>query len=176
MKKLYETLDSAIQTKLKNIKLLVLDFDGTLTDNKVYVNQEGVESVKADRGDGLGLEFLRKHTDVEVVILSRETNPVTAARAKKLKIPCRHGIDDKLSNFLTEIKHYNLEPEKVCFIGNDLNDIECIKKAGLGVAVADSYPQALAVADYITTRRGGEGAVREVCELIMYSKEAHPFP
>jgi YrbI family 3-deoxy-D-manno-octulosonate 8-phosphate phosphatase len=176
MQAIYKKLNTKVKDKLKNCKLLALDFDGTLTDNKVYVSQDEIESVRADRGDGLGLEFLRKYAEIEVIILSRETNPVTAARAKKLKIPCTHGINDKLSNFKKEIEHHKLTPEQVCFIGNDLNDIECIKLAGLGVAVADSYQQILDVADYITTKNGGEGAVREICELIMYSKKVHPCP
>lgn len=175
MKNLYKKLNPELKKRLKKIRLLILDFDGSLTDNKVYVDQEGRESVRADRGDGFGLELLRKHTEVKAVILSKETNPVTAARARKLKIPCTHGIEDKLSNFLREIKHYQVNAEEVCFAGNDLNDIECLKKAGVGIAVADSYPQVLEIADYVTARKGGEGAVREICELILYAKNSHPF-
>lgn len=176
MKDLYRTLSPKIQKKLKEIKLLALDFDGTLTNNKVYVNQEGTESIRADRGDGLGLEFLQKHTNIQVVILSKETNPVTAARAKKLKIPCTHGINDKITNLRKEINERKVTSETTCFIGNDLNDIECIRETGIGVAVKDSYPQVLKVADYITTKKGGEGAVREICELLMYAKNTHPHP
>ena len=111
-----------------------------------------------------------------IIILSKETNPVTSARAKKLNIPCKYGANDKLSSLKTELINYKVEIEEVCFVGNDLNDIDCIKEVNLGVAVSDSYPQVLKIADYVTIRKGGHGAVREICELIMYSKGVHPFP
>lgn len=176
MKKLFDKLSPALKKKFAGIKLLALDFDGTLTDNKVYTFSDGTETVMADRGDGYGLEILRKLTDVQVIILSKETNNVTAARAKKLNIPCIYGIENKIEIFRNEISDRKLTIEQVCFIGNDFNDIECIKEAGTGVAVADSFQQVLDVADYITTRNGGHGAVREVCELIMYAKGVHPYP
>ena len=152
-----------------------MDFDGTLTDNNVLVIEDGREAVIASRGDGLGLELLRKHTDVQALILSKEVNKVVNARAQKLKIPCLHGLQNKIDDFKKEVSERGLKFEEVCFVGNDLNDIECIKAAGVGIAVQDSYSQVLSVADYITSLPGGKGAVREVCELILYAKDAHPF-
>ncbi len=176
MKDVYDSLSNGLKEKFARIRFLVLDFDGTLTDNKVYVDQSGKETVMADRGDGLGLEYLRKHSDVGVFILSKETNPVTSARAKKLGIECRQDADDKESEFRMLLEDKVVSEDQVCFVGNDLNDIGCIKMAGLGIAVADAYQQVSAAADYITGRPGGSGAVREVCELIMYAKGVHPFP
>lgn len=151
---------------LKKIKLLVLDFDGVMTDNRVLVSEDGKESVFCNRGDGLGIEMLKKK-GIEVVVISKETNKVVQARCKKLKIECWDSIDEKYKLFLREIKKRNLKLENVCFIGNDINDLECIKNAGIGVAVADSYKSVLRIADYITKKRGGEGAVREIADLIL---------
>lgn len=176
MKSLFDGLDKEIKEKFAKIKLLCLDFDGTMTDGCVYISEEDLESVKCDRTDGLGLEFLREYTDVEVVILSKETNKVVASRAKKLKIPCTHGLNDKIGNFLEEIKSRKLDISEVCFVGDDLNDIEVIDKAGLGISVGSGFDQVKKVADYVTHRNGGNGAVREVCELIMYAKGKHPCP
>jgi YrbI family 3-deoxy-D-manno-octulosonate 8-phosphate phosphatase len=159
-----------LKNKFSKIKLLVLDFDGTLTDNKVYVNQDGSESVKCDRGDGFGLELLQKKTNVQIIILSKETNRVTKVRADKLNIPCDYGVDDKITNFVNLVNKLKLDFNEVCFVGNDLNDIDCIKKAGIGIAVNDAYEQVKKTADYITIKNGGNGAVREVCDLILYAK------
>lgn len=170
MKNIFNTLTPALKKKFAECKLLALDFDGVLTDNKVYVNQDGIETVKCDRGDGLGLELLRKYTDVEVLIISKEKNPVVVARAKKLKIKCISGEDDKITVLKKEIKLKKLSLKQVCFIGNDLNDIECLKSVGLGMAVSDSHPLLASIVDYKTTKKGGDGVVREVCELLLLSK------
>ena len=155
--------------KFKKIKLLVLDFDGVFTDNRVLVSEDGKESVFCHRGDGLGIEMFKKE-GIETVIISKEKNPVVQARCDKLGIECWQGIDNKETIFLREIKKRNLELENVCFVGNDITDLECIKKAGLGVAVADSEKPVLNIADYITKKKGGRGAVRELCDLILENR------
>lgn len=170
MKNIFNALTPALKKKFAKCKLLVLDFDGVLTNNKVYVNQNGIETVRCDRGDGLGLELLRKHTDVETLIISKEKNPVVVARANKLKIKCISGKDDKLTTLKKEIKLRKISQEQVCFVGNDLNDIECLKSISLGVAVNDSHPLLASIANYKTTKKGGDGAVREICELLLLSK------
>ena len=172
---LFSSLPSSLQKQFGEIELLVLDFDGTLTDNLVLTFADRTECVRADRGDGLGLELLRKHCQINVIILSKETNPVTKARADKLNIPCTHGIEVKIDNFRHELDEHNCNAAQVCFVGNDLNDIECIQAAGIGVAVADAYVQVKKVADYVTTRPGGHGAVREICEFIMYAQRQTPL-
>jgi YrbI family 3-deoxy-D-manno-octulosonate 8-phosphate phosphatase len=175
MKEIFEKLSPELKKKFSMIKLLVMDFDGTLTDNKVYTNAKGEESVRCDRGDGLGLEILRKNTEIVCLIISKETDKVTAARAKKLKIECIHGVDDKFSLLMKTAKERDVKMSEICYVGNDLNDLKCIKEAGLGIAVADSYPQVKEAADYVTEKKGGKGAVREICELLMYAKDTHPF-
>lgn len=158
-----------LNEKFKKIKLLVLDFDVVMTDNRVLVSEGGKESVLCHRGDGLGIEMLNKQ-GIEVVVISKEKNPVVQARCKKLDIKCWQGADRKNNLLLREIKKRNLELANVCFIGNDINDLECIKIAGIGIAVADSHQSILKIADYVTNKLGGGGAIREVCDLLLSSK------
>lgn len=146
--------------------LVVLDFDGVLTDNRVWVTESGQESVACNRSDGMGLSMLRSE-GVEVVVLSTERNPVVAARCKKLDIPCEQGIDDKRSALLRLTKQYGVKMNDVVYIGNDVNDLECICMAGCGIAVADAHPAVLKAADLILSCRGGFGAVREFCDRVL---------
>lgn len=171
---IYNGLDQDLKDRFAKVKMLIMDFDGVHTDNKVYVNQEGVESVRCDRSDGLGLDWLRNN-DLVVMILSKETNPVVAARAKKLQIKCTHGVDIKINDYKQQLQDTGLDNSEVCYIGNDVNDIECIKEAGIGVAVADSDQRVIHSADYVTIRNGGDGAIREICEMICYAKGIHPY-
>jgi len=145
---------------------LALDFDGVLTDNGVFTSQDGTESVRSDRSDGLGLDWLRQ-AGLPIAVLSKEQNPVVAARCAKLQIECVQGADDKLEAFTAWTRGYGLDPADVVFVGNDANDVECLVAAGCGVVVADAHPSALAVADLVLTRPGGRGAVRELAELIL---------
>jgi len=149
-----------------DIKLLAMDFDGVLTNNKVIVDENGKESVVCNRSDSLGIDLLKKQ-GIDIVVISKETNKVVKARCKKLKINCNSGIDDKISILKKEIESRNLKAKDVCFIGNDINDIECIKYAGLGIAVNDAYPDVKKAADFITKKNGGEGAVREIIDKIL---------
>lgn len=150
----------------QKIKLLVLDFDGVLTDNRVLTFQDGREAVFCSRSDSLGIEMLQER-GVEAIVISKEKNEVVMARCRKLGVVCKNGVDRKIDIFLNEIKNSGLGKNEVCFVGNDVNDIDCIKAAGIGVAVSDSYESVLAVADYVTQKEGGKGAVREVADLIL---------
>ena len=148
------------------IKLLALDFDGVLTDNKVIVDENGEESVVCNRSDSLGMELL-KNKGIDVIVISKESNKVVKARCDKLKIFCVQGIDDKISILKKEIKKRGLQSEEVCFIGNDVNDVECIKYVGLGVAVNDAFSEVKKAAKIVTEKNGGEGAVREIIDNIL---------
>jgi len=150
------------------IDLLVLDFDGVLTDNRVWVLENGQEMVAASRLDGLIFSRMRP-AGIPILILSSEVNPVVAARARKLRVEAIQGVglEDKgktLENLLAERK---IDPAKVAYVGNDLNDLPCFGVAGWAVAVADAVPEVLNAADYVTQKPGGYGAVREVCEMIL---------
>jgi len=174
---------NTLQEKLKNCRLIILDFDGVLTDNTVIHSADGSEAVKRSRADSLGVDLLADNglydkdnyqnnaKEIDIVILSREANPVVASVAKKIKIKCTQSQYEKLGAFEEEIKNRGLGYEQVIYMGNDLNDLECMKKAGLAVAVADSHPDVLAAAGYVTARAGGHGAFREICELLVGAKK-----
>ena len=160
-----------VVTKLRKIKLLALDFDGVMTDNRLIVDETGKESVVCNRADGLGIEMLKKHTNIDVIVISKEKNKVVASRCEKLNIKCIHGLDNKVAKLKDEVEKRNISFEEVCYVGNDINDIECIQQAGVGIAVADSYPDVLKAADLVTTRKGADGAVREICDWILGREE-----
>ena len=156
----------------ERVDLLVLDFDGVLTDNRVWVSEDGREMIAANRGDSLIMTKLRK-SGTEVVILSSEVNPVVSARAKKMRVEAIHGVglDDKAGVLLNLLKERNIDPAHVVYVGNDINDLPCFEVAGWAVAVADAQPEVLRAADYVTQKTGGHGAVREVCDLILQEKK-----
>lgn len=152
---------------LSPIRLLVLDFDGVLTDNRVVVHQDGSEAVRCNRSDGLGIETLLARGVVEVVVLSKETNPVVAARCRKLGLPCCQGYDHKRPKLEELVAERGLTASQIAYVGNDVNDLEAMDWCGVAIAVADAYPEARAAADVVTRRSGGDGAVREVCDLLL---------
>ncbi len=150
------------------IKLIVSDFDGVITDNRVWTSEEGLETVVASRSDSMRVRDLRER-GIEVMILSSEPNPVVKARAEKMGVESVQGIDirgkgEALRKLLVE---KNVDASQVIYIGNDLNDLPCFEIAGWSVAVADAYPEVLQAADYVLNKTGGHGAVREVCELVL---------
>jgi len=150
---------------LSSVRLVAFDFDGVFTNNTVHVNQDGIESVQCWRSDGLGIARLRG-IGVETIIISTETSPVVSARAAKLKMPCKQGIEDKALAILETCKQFNIDPEHTMFVGNDINDIPAFKVVGIPVTVADAYPEVFPFVCHQTTKPGGYGAVRELCDLI----------
>jgi len=154
---------------LATVKLVAFDFDGVFTDNTVSVTQDGIESVRCWRSDGLGLSRLQS-IGVKTFIISTETNPVVTARSKKLKMSCKQGIEDKAATILQTCIELGIDPEHTMFVGNDINDIPAFKSIGLPIAVADAYPEVYPYVLYRTEKRGGLGAVREVCDLIFQAR------
>ena len=149
------------------VSLIVFDFDGVMTDNRVWVDQDGREMVAANRSDSLGMELLREHTGIALFVLSKETNPVVAARCRKIKVPMLQAVDDKSSALRRLISERGVDPASVIYMGNDVNDLPCFPLVGCAVAPADAQPQVLAVADVILGTRAGYGAVRELCDLLL---------
>lgn len=148
------------------IGLLVFDFDGVLTDNRVYVFQDGREAVACNRGDGMGLAMLRER-GLPMAVLSTEVNPVVDARCRKLKLECQHGLGDKRSALVALAKEKNVDLKHVVYVGNDVNDLGCMEAAGFAVVVADAHPSAREKADFVLSQPGGAGAVRELCDLLL---------
>ncbi len=145
---------------------LVMDFDGVWTDDRVWVNQDGTESIVCSRRDGMGLERLRK-AGLPMIVLSKEANPVLRARCAKLQIPCEHGLETKIDRMQAWLEARGLDLAKTIYVGNDINDIECLRAAGCGVAPRDSHPEALAAADLILDADGGRGALRLLSDMIL---------
>jgi YrbI family 3-deoxy-D-manno-octulosonate 8-phosphate phosphatase len=155
---------------LGGIQLLVLDFDGVMTDDRVIVHQDGTESVVCSRSDGMGLGRVRA-AGIEVLVLSKEMNPVVGARCRKLGIECHQGCNSKLPKLQELAAARGLRPSEVAYMGNDVNDVECMRWAGVSIAPVDARPEAVAAARWVTRQRGGKGAVREVCEAFKQDKE-----
>lgn len=145
---------------------LVLDFDGVLTDNRVMVTSDGREGVLCNRSDGLGLGELRGAA-LPMLILSTERDPVVDVRARKLAIESITGVEDKLAVLRKWLEQRGIDPRAVVYVGNDVNDLGCMAYVGCGVAVADAHSRVLAAAKLVLSSRGGEGAVRELTDMIL---------
>ncbi|MFI8855521.1 cytidylyltransferase domain-containing protein [Streptomyces prasinus] len=149
-----------------DIDAVVLDFDGTQTDDRVLIDSDGREFVSVHRGDGLGIAALRR-SGLEMLILSTEQNPVVAARARKLRIPVLHGIDRKDLALKQWCEEQGIAPERVLYVGNDVNDLPCFALVGWPVAVASAHDVVRGAARAVTTLPGGDGAVREIAGWIL---------
>lgn len=153
------------------VKLLVLDFDGVLTDCTVFLDIDGREFVQCHHRDGQGIKLIRE-AGISVVVISGQESPYVARRCEKMKIDGFHDVRDKvacLEQYLAK-NHPNIHLQDICFVGDDISDIPLLNKVGLPVAVADATPTVKAVAQYVTSRPGGREAVREVCDLILSDK------
>jgi YrbI family 3-deoxy-D-manno-octulosonate 8-phosphate phosphatase len=175
----FELAEIALQKKLiqtvvdkipNNIEALVMDFDGVFTDNSVYVMDDGREVVRCHRGDGMGLSLL-KSAGLPLFVISKEKNKVLLARCNKLGIPVLHDVDDKLPALKKWAAEMNISIDKIVYVGNDINDIECINAVGCGVAVADAVSEVISCAKIILSSPGGNGALRELANLIIKSSK-----
>ena len=153
---------------LRSLRAVVFDFDGVFTDNSVTVDQNGVESVRCWRSDGLGLSRIRE-LGIKTLIISTEANPVVSVRARKMKTECVQGVEDKVAVIVAWCAKAGIPLSHVAFVGNDINDIPAFKKVGLPIGVADSYEEISPFIKYLTRTPGGHGAVREVCDLITHT-------
>ena len=150
---------------IEDIDVFVFDFDGVLTNNLVYLNQEGVESVACSRADGLAFDVLRK-LNKPAYILSTEKNTVVSARAKKLNIPAIQGVVDKVETIKKLAADNNYSLNNILYVGNDLNDYLVIQLCGYSVCPADSHPKIKGVSSVILSTNGGDGIVRELLEEV----------
>jgi YrbI family 3-deoxy-D-manno-octulosonate 8-phosphate phosphatase len=155
-----------VQIKPGSIKALVMDFDGVHTDDSALVHSDGTESVKVSRSDGMGIQMLKK-AGIPMLILSKETNKIVAVRAEKLGVEVLHGVDDKLPVLIKWCKDKGIDLGNVCYIGNDVNDLECIEAVGWPATPRDANPAAVSRAAITVSKDGGSGAVREICEMIL---------
>ena len=151
-------------------KLLVYDFDGVMTDNKVYLDQNGKESVKVNRADGLAISEIKK-LKIEQIILSSEKNVVVLKRAKKLGIHCLYGVKDKKKILLEYIKEKKIKLEEIGYIGNDINDLHVIEIVGYSFCPHDAHYTIKSIVNYVFSASGGDGVIRELLDFLNKSKE-----
>jgi len=158
------------------VRLLVLDFDGVLTDNRVLVDETGKESVFCNRSDGLAISML-KSAGICVIILSTETNPVVQARCRKLGVECVQGLRDKLEALKRLAIAHRIERQEIAYVGNDVNDAPCLAWVGLPIVVKDAALSVIQLASYVTRTPGGGGVVHELATFLLrrFSREHMTF-
>lgn len=147
------------------IKLIVYDFDGVMTDNRVFVDQKGNESIAANRSDGMGIGMINR-LGIKQCIVSTERNKVVQARADKIGLEAAHGVADKASIVIQLAATKGVSLSEVLFMGNDTNDRDAMGLCGFRVCPSDAHPAILALADYVTEAPGGHGAIRELADVL----------
>ena len=150
---------------IDKIKLIVYDFDGVMTSNKVYIDQNGNEMVQVNRADGLGVAEIKK-MGIKQIIISTEKNPVVSARANKLDVPCLQGLDNKKDYLIDYCKKNDIQILQVAYVGNDINDKDAMVIAGFSFCPADAHETIKEVSDHILKRNGGDGVIREIFDII----------
>lgn len=160
-------MNTALKKKLKKIKILVTDVDGVLTDGGAYYSDEGIELKKFSIRDGMGIVLLQK-AGYHVAIVTTEKTKIVERRAERLKVSdIRQGVVDKVKAVEELLAKYSLTWQQVAFIGDDINDIPALKKAGFAAVPNNATMINKKFADYITKAEGGHGAVRETCDLLL---------
>ena len=165
-------MDRTVLQRCARVKIVVMDVDGVLTDAGMYYTESGDEFKKFNTRDGLGIRRLQE-AGISTAIVTGEETKIVERRAKKLRIREVHqGIDEKLPVVEGILRRNGLEALEACYIGDDLGDVEVLRFVGLAVAVADAVPEAIESAHYVTRHRGGDGAVRELSDLILRNRSA----
>ncbi len=154
---------------IRKVKLIIYDFDGVMTDNKVYVDQNGKETVQVNRADGLGVSEIKK-LGIEQIIISTEKNPVVSVRANKLGINCLQGIENKKEALINYCQRNDYELQYVAYVGNDINDMEAMEIAGSTFCPSDAHESIKNTPDYVLDTKGGDGVVRELLDLLTNKK------
>jgi len=150
--------------RFSDIDLIIYDFDGVMTDNRVTVDENGVEAVAVHRGDGLAIGLF-KDQGIAQVIISKERNPVVSARGQKLGIPVLQGIDAKQQAVEAYVREHGLDLTRTMYVGNDINDLDAMQIVGHPVAPNDAHVKILDLARHVTAAKGGYGVVRELFDL-----------
>ena len=159
-----------IETMGKKLKGVVLDFDGVQTNDYVWIDQDGRESVRVSRSDGHGISLMKK-AGVEVLILSTESNNVVAARAQKLGVEAIFGQESKAKALIEWSKEREIKLEDIAYLANETNDLDAMKLVGLPVAVNDAHPTVIKLASLVLSSKGGEKAVRELADILIFGGE-----
>lgn len=164
-------MDAALRERASKIRMLVLDVDGVLTDGRLYFDHAGNEMKAFNTRDGMGMKALQQ-CGIEVAVITGRKSGAVAQRMQQLAVQhVYQGREDKLKAFLHLLKTTGLDAEQICFAGDDWIDIPVLLRAGLAVTVADAEDRVKDQAHWITSRKGGDGAVREICNLIMIAQD-----
>ncbi len=165
-----EFLDERLIAKIRQIRLLVLDVDGVMTDGRIIMDHEGRETKNFSVKDGHGMKVLMRY-GVDVILVTGRKSTVVEHRARDLGIGEIHqGVHNKLEIAEAILRNRSMNYDHMAFVGDDIVDIPVLKRAGFSVAVADAVEDVKKCVDYVTVNKGGRGAVREVCELILKAK------
>jgi len=160
-------LGRALQVSLRGVRLLAMDVDGVLTDAGMYYTESGDELKKFTTRDGMGIKLLQA-AGLVTAFITREKTTIVERRGQKLAVPEVHqGVDDKLAVLTTLAKKYGLSLDQVAYIGDDVNDLEALRAVGFSAAPADAMPSVLKAVHFICKKKGGDGAVRELADLIL---------
>ena len=149
----------------KDLKVLFIDFDGVLTNNKVIVDEQGIESVVCNRADSLYADLLKKNFFIEIIVISSEKNKVVKTRSEKMNLYCVQGIASKFDYINQYILDTKLDFKNLIYIGNDLNDFDAMKKCFLKICPSDSVTEIIEISDIVLQTKGGDGILREVYEI-----------
>jgi YrbI family 3-deoxy-D-manno-octulosonate 8-phosphate phosphatase len=155
-----------IREKIERVKIILSDFDGVWTDNRVYTDASGAETLKCSKEDSLGLDRFRDRSAIPLLVVSKEKNEILRRRCEKLGLPVLSSIDHKFGAITQELLRRRFSWSQACYVGNDVNDLECIRTAGLSFCPADARPEIRSQVDYILSHPGGDGAIREMLELL----------
>tara|TARA_X000000368_G_scaffold213796_1_gene168866 strand:- start:211 stop:702 length:492 start_codon:yes stop_codon:yes gene_type:complete len=153
----------------KNIKLIVSDFDGVMTDDKLYLDENGNESVKLNRSDGLAISYFLKKK-IKVIVISSEKNKVVRKRCEKLRIDCFHGMKSKLDTLLEYCSKNNINNDELIYIGNDINDLEIVNNTKFSMCPIDANYIIKEKSSLILKTEGGNGVIREVLDLFIQNR------
>ena len=170
MNTLYGEITDTAFNAMKKIKLLICDIDGVFSDGRIYLGNNGEELKAFHTKDGYGIKALGA-SGVDVAVITGRTSNIVATRMTALNVKyIVQGEENKLPALEKMAEKLNLSLDEIAYIGDDMPDHECIDYVGLGIAVQDAHPSILSIANYTTFNRGGFGAVREICDLIMLSQ------
>lgn len=160
----------SLQAGLGKVRMLAMDVDGVLTDAGMYYAESGDELKKFNTRDGMGIKMLQA-AGVVTAFITKEKTAIVERRGQKLAVPEVHqGIDDKLTDLTRLARKYGLALAQIAYIGDDVNDIEALQAVGFSAAPADAMPSVLEAVHYVCAKKGGEGAVREIADLILAAR------
>ena len=164
-----------LRKRLRHIRMLAMDVDGVLTDGGMYYSENGDELKKFNTRDGMGIKMMQ-FAGIVTVFITKEKTAIVERRGQKLAVPEVHqGVDDKLSLLTRLIKKYGLSLKEVAYVGDDVNDLETLRVVGFSAAPADAMPSVLKAVHYVCSKRGGEGVIREVSDMILGPSAHQPL-